>query len=559
VAAVVVVTVVLHVVWLVRFRRADIVEWDEAGYMQFSLSNYDALREQGPWTFAKTVAGRETFGPFFPFVTSLAYPIVGRSIFGGLLVMPLFFAGLVAATYGLARQLVSSSWAVVAAFAVAAMPAVTDYTRLFHFALPATACTTAALWALVRTEGLHRRRWAVAFGVVVALTWLSRTMTVAYAPALALAVGTQFLVGSPELRVKVRNLGLAVGAAAVIAGPWYARNAQSVFDNLAGTGYGAEAVRYGQRYSIASWDYWTKELRLDLIHLGLPLAVALLLCFCIAFASLLARRGGIRLPGRPWSARTAALVALTVVVVEGYLALTSSRNQGTGFALPWLPALVVLAVAAAASVPVRPLRAGLAGLVVAVSLIGLASKSGWIEPLATVRSLSVPGLGRVPVTNGRGIIQGEFVGAGYDIGKPTEPLPSMHREWMPLARDVVGWSLRRAERRGESLDLVLGFDDLIFSNSRLILAAQLWYHRFLPVGYLLPAPADSVAAYRRQLETPPQDNALVIGEPSSRSTITRTTVETAARSLGFAPQKSFTMPDGRRLWVWWRDVPRDAP
>ena len=554
VAAIVVVTVVLHIVWLVRFRRADIVEWDEAGYMQFSLSNYDALREQGPWTFAKTVAGRETFGPFFPFVTSLAYPVVGRSIFGGLLVMPLFFAGLVAATYGLARQLVSNSWAVVAALAVAAVPAVTDYTRLFHFALPATACMTAALWALVRTEGLQRRRWAVAFGVFVALTWLSRTMTVAYAPALALAAGTQFLVGPPELRAKLRNLGFAVGAAALVAGPWYIRNAQSVYDNLVGTGYGADAVSYGPRHPLTSWDYWTQELRLDLMYLGLPLALVLLLCLGIALAAFVA--GGGRMPptSRPWTVRAAALVALGVVVVEGYLVLTSSRNEGTGFALPWLPALVVLAVSAAASVSARTLRVGLASILVAASLGGLASKSGWFEPLAKVRHVSVPGIGEVPVTDGRGIIQGEFVGAGYDIGKPTQPLPAIHREWMPLAREVVGWSLRRAEERGEPLNLVLGFDDLIFSNSRLILAAQLWYHRFLSVDYLLPSPDDSVASYRRQLQVPPPDNALVIAEPPPRARITRATVEAAARTLGFVPVKSFSMPDGRGLWVWWRDV-----
>ncbi len=493
VVAIVAVTVILHVVWLVRFRRADIVEWDEAGYMQFSLSNYDALREQGLWTFAKTVAGRETFGPFFPFVVSLAYPVTGRTVFGGLLVMPLFFAVLVVATYALARQLVSSVWAVVAAFTVAAMPTVTDYTRLFHFALPATACMTAALWALVRTEGLRRTRWALAFGVLVALTLLSRTMTVAYVPALVAAAGTQFLVGPPDLRVKLRNLAFAVGAFALVAGPWYIRNAASVYDNLVGTGYGADAARYGRRYSVVSWDYWSKEMRFDLVHLGLPLALALLLCFGVALASRVTYRKRILLRP-PWSVRTAAIVALVVIVGEGYLALTSSRNQGTGFALPWLPALVVLAVVAAAGIRPRALRVGVASTLVAVSLVGLVSKSGWFETAARVREVSVPGLGVLPVTNGRGIIQGEFVGAGYDIGKPTEPLPAMHREWLPLARDVVGWSLRRAAARGESLNLVLGFEDLIFSNSRLILAAQLWYHRFLPVDYLLPSPDDSVAS-----------------------------------------------------------------
>ena len=120
VAGIICVLVVLHVVWLVRFRRGYVTEWDESGYLQFSLSNFDALHDQGLWTFAKTVGGRGTFGPLLPFVTSLAYPIVGRGIFGSLLVLPLFFAGLVGATFGLARRLVADSWAVVAALAVAA-------------------------------------------------------------------------------------------------------------------------------------------------------------------------------------------------------------------------------------------------------------------------------------------------------------------------------------------------------------------------------------------------------------------------------------------------------
>jgi predicted membrane-bound mannosyltransferase len=155
VAGIVCATLVLHVVWLARFRHGYVTEWDESGYMQFSLSNFDALHDQGLWTFAKT-GGRETFGPLLPLVASLAYPIVGRGVFVGLLVLPLFFAGLVGAAFALARQFVSDSWAVVAALAVAAMPAITDYARLFHLALPATACLIAALWALVRSDGLRR-------------------------------------------------------------------------------------------------------------------------------------------------------------------------------------------------------------------------------------------------------------------------------------------------------------------------------------------------------------------------------------------------------------------
>jgi hypothetical protein len=554
VTAIVCVTVVLHVVWLVRFRRGYVTEWDESGYLQFALSNFDGLHDQGLWTFAKTVGGRGTFGPLLPFVTSLAYPIVGRGIFGSLLVLPLFFAGLVGATFGLARRLVSDSLAVVAALAVAAIPAVTDYTRIFHFALPATACMTAALWTLVRSDGLRRTGWAAAFGFFVALTLLARTMAVAYVPGLALAAGTQFLVGATASRVRVRNLAIAAGTAAVVSGPWYIRNARSVYDLLLGSGYGEGAAQFGHHYPVASWGYWTKELRLDLSYLGLPLAGALLLCFVLALAYVLARRPRLMRGGGPLTVRAGGILALVLVVIEGYLVLTSSRNEGTGFALPWLPALLILGVTAAASIRARAVRVALASILVVVSLAAVFTKSGWVEPLAELRYASIPGFGRVNVTDGRGLIQREIAGDGYDIGRVTEPLPVLHRRWLPVARDVVGWSLRRADQQGEPLNLTLGLEDRIFGNSRLIVAAQLWFHRYLPVDYLVPfSGGDTVASYRHQLLSPKTENALVTGDPPpSGTTVTRSKVEAAARSLGFAPAKSFTLPDGRRIWVWWR-------
>lgn len=545
------VTVAIDVIWLDRFRRGYVTEWDESGYLQFPLSNFDALHDHGVWTFLKTVAGRGTFGPLLPFVTSLAYPIVTRGIFGSLLVLPLFFAGLVAATFGVARRLVYDSWAVLAALCVAAIPGITDYTRLYHFAVPATACMMAALWALLRSDGFRRPGWSAAFGFFVACTLLSRTMTIAYVPGLAAAAGVQFLQAEPQgMRVRIRNLAIAVASCGLVAGPWYVRNRSSIYDYLVGRGYGEGAARFGRHYPIDSWAYWTKELRIDLSYLQLPIAVVLFLAFAVALAFL-----GLRLPRPriPRSARGVALLSLAAVVLEGYLALTSSRDEGTAFSFPWLPALVVLAVVAAASIPARVVRTGLATLFVAVSVAAVASKSGSVAPLAARRTASVPGFGRVVVTDGRGIIQEVVESSGYDIGPVTEPMPNLQKRWLPVARQVVGSLYAEARARRQPLDLTLGIDDGLFTWSRLNLAAQLWFHRYLPVDYLRAADGgDTVASYRRQILSPHHDDVLITGQEMPMATITESKVVRAARSLGFMRVKSFALPDGRRIWIWWR-------
>jgi 4-amino-4-deoxy-L-arabinose transferase-like glycosyltransferase len=554
VGTIVVLTLALHLVWLVRFRHGYLTEWDESGYMQFSLSDFDALHDHGLIEYLRTVGGRGTFGPFLPAVTALAYPIFGRGIFGSLLVIPLFFVAVVLATYGAARRVVSDAWAVVAALTVSAIPGITDYTRIYHFAVPTTACMTATLWAFLRSEGLRRTRWAFAAGTLLGLTMLTRTMALAYLPGLVAAGVVLCALGNDERRLRARNLALAGVAAAVVAGPWYLRNARSVYEYLVPGGYGAEAIPYGRHYPVVSWGYWTKELRFDLYYLSFPVAVALAACFAAALVyAILRRRLGLSAL-RLRTSKAAAVVALVLVVLEGYLVLTSSRNEGTAFALPWLPALVILAVAAAATIPMRVVRIALATALVVVSVGALLSKSGWVAPLATARSVSVPGLGSVVVTDGRGIIQRVVAGANYDIGPPTRPLPTMHRRWLPLEREVVGWSLSYARSRGQPLHLTLGLDDLLFGNSRLILAAQLWYHRFLPVDYLRSFPAgDTVPAYRRQLLSPQPENELITGQERAGRTITRSKVEAAARSLGFVRVRSFTLPDRRRIWIWWRD------
>ncbi len=330
---------------------------------------------------------------------------------------------------------------------------------------------------------------------------------------------------------------------------WYVPNAGSVSGYLVEAGYGSRSGLYGQSQPILSFSFWTEELEVLARQLYLPLALALLLALLSGGAALVARP---RLPRGP---RCAALIALLLVVLEGYAALTSSKNEGTAFALPWLPALAVVAGAAVAGTPWRPLRHALVALLVAVSLVDVTMKAGFPSPLTAVRLAQVPAVGTVPITDGTGIIQREVEAAGYPVGAPTEPLPSLHRRWLPFLREVTGLALRYARRRGVEPHVVVAVDDLLFNNTGIRLAGALWYRRYVQAGRLELSGADPGEYGSSLLQR--GVNLLVTGEsradtPASRQA--RRAVEEAARSVGFRRLRSLRMPDGRLLWLWWRSA-----
>lgn len=548
--------VALHVYWLHRFRFGFITEWDESGYISIALENTDSLRGDGLLSLVSTVIEQGIQAPLVPLSAVPFNVVFGDGVDASLLVEPAFFALLVLATYGVARRLVDPWWAVLAALSVATAPMVADYTRIFHFSVPAAALFTSALWALLRSEGLSRRSWAIGCGLLLGLMVLSRSMTIAFLPGFALAAVLPLLLSPADRRRRLLNFALLCGCGGALAALWYGPNLYSVGDYLLNFGYGAESSAYGAARSPISLGYWTRELGGLVDEIYLPLGAALAGCLVAAAASFLLRgdREKISWAGlRAWLAGNTGLTL--VVVVEGYVALTSSRNQGTAFALPWLPALVVLVVAAVAGIRERPLRLALAGILAAVSMFNLTMKSGLVSGVASPVTADLPALGQTTVVDGRGLVQREVADSGYPTGGPTDQMPELQRQWLPFAGQLARWSFQHAERHGRQPDLAFGFDDPLLSNTRIALGSELELHRPLSTLFLKPFPqGDSAASYRAQLQES-HSNLLVTGErgpgaPGIR--LTRRRVEAGARSLGFKPVRRFTLPDGRELIVWWR-------
>jgi hypothetical protein len=549
---------VLHVVWLARFSFGYVTEWDESGYISIALNNSHALSADGPFSLVSTVLEQGVQAPFVPLSAVPFNVLFGSGVDASLLVEPVFFAVLVVATYAIGRRLTTPWWALLAALAVATAPVLSDFTRIFHFSVPAAAFLVSALWALMKSEGLTRRRWAIACGLLLGLMVLSRSMTIGYLPGFAAAAVLPILFGG-EWRVRLVNFVLLCASGAALAALWYLPNAESVGSYLLNFGYGAESEAYGAEHSPLSIAYWTREAGALFDDLYLPLGAALSLCAIAALVSALVRlrRGQPSLQqAKAWLLTDAALAA--VIVLEGYVALTSSKNQGTAFALPWLPILIVLICAAIATIPQRPVRIAAASLIAAVSLLNLTMKSGFVPGAGDPRTAEVPLLGETPVTDGRGIVEAEVLAAGYPAGSPTEPMPELQMEWLPFAGDLARWVTEYSEGKGEEPNLGWGFDDLLLNNTRVALGSQLALERQLPTEFLKPFPdGDSAASYRAQLGEV-GSNLLVVGERGVGTTgiyLTRRRVETAARELGFHPVRTFTAPDGRKLAVWWRNLP----
>jgi hypothetical protein len=546
----------LQVLWLARFRFGYVTEWDESGYISIALRNTRALTSDGPFSLVSTVLEQGVQAPLVPLTAVLPNLLFGTGVDASLLVEPAFFALLVVATYAVARRLTTPWWALLAAAVVATAPVVSDYTRIFHFSVPAAALLVSALWTLMKSEGLTRRRWAIACGLLLGLMVLSRSMTIAYLPGFAAAAALPIVLNE-DRRGRLINFVLLCVSGAALAGLWYLPNAASVSSYLLNFGYGAESEAYGAERSPLSIAYWTREAGAVVDDLYFPLSAALALCALAALVSRLAardRRSPSRSELKTWLRGDAALAL--VIVLEGYVALTSSKNQGTAFALPWIPVLVVLVCAAAARIRQRPLRFGAATLLAAVALLNLTTKSGIFDGVGDPQTANLPLLGDTTVIDGRGLVQGEVAAAGYPAGSPSEPMPELQKEWIPFSGELARQMSDLAAAHAAEANVAWGFDDLLLSNTRVQLGAELELSRTVPLVFLKPFPdGDSAASYRQQLEEA-DSNLLVVGERGPGSTgihLSRPRVEAAGRQLGFRPVRSITAPDGREVAVWWRN------
>jgi 4-amino-4-deoxy-L-arabinose transferase-like glycosyltransferase len=552
--------VALDAWWLWEFRQGYPLNTDEVGYLTIAFDDTQGFESGGLAGLWRAFLDNRSQAPLVPLLTVPIQLAFGQEIFPSFFVQAPFLVLLALATYGLAGRLANSQLGLLAAIVVTSIPDMTDWARAFHFGVPSAALFTAGTYALVRADGFRDPRWSLIWGVLLGLTLLARTMTIALIPGQILAAALMVVFASVDRNRRAARFALALALGIAIAATWYAQNWRIVAEYLIGFGYGDRSAYYGKAYPILSWARWTARLG-TLINRGFYLPLAVLVAVTLAAGLLTAL-----LRARPGNGATlrAGLrngVWISIVVVTcGYVALSSSPNEGTGFALPLLPILVALVMASLARLEWRSARILLVALFLMVSAFDLVMKADVDTRLSGSMDATVPGLGAVRLIDGRGDIQRTLMHSGNDLGAPTARIPELHKQWLALGREVAIWLDQFAGKHHRLAGVVFGSKDPFYNTNLIELSARMGLRKRLGIAQLEPTfGGDNTDSYRAQLielpgHQPP--NLVVTTDPGPaeyQPRVTQSYVEAAARSLGFEQVASFRLPDGRESRIWWLD------
>lgn len=321
--------------WIDHARLLGALDVDEAGAIATSLDFHRAATE-GPLQLLHAVLGTGN-GPLVPLLAVPLIEVFGRSATTPIFIQPLLVLLSAVGVAGCVRHLVGRAPAIVAGCATLAMPALITSSRTDQFSNGVGAAMCLGAWALLSSRRMERTWPVIAFGAACAAMTISRTMSVSFLPAMAIAA---LIVGDLRSPKAWRNLGLAAAVALVIAVPWWWSQWDYVSTYLLSSGYGGQAHFFGSSDILGRFGDTISYL-VDHVRLFLPIGVFVtVLGACSAAIR-------IRASPRAFVDRNRELIALWASICVGFAALMTSANRGVWFSTP-LESLLVAAVVATA-------------------------------------------------------------------------------------------------------------------------------------------------------------------------------------------------------------------
>ncbi len=565
-AAMVLATVGVNLWWLATNRRGYPFDIDESGYLSRALTDGELLRNEGIRALAVHVHGPDPQAPLLPVTAGVVHAATGVGPVGMMAIQQLFYAVLLVSTFFIAKHLGGRVQALVATAMVGACPGLIDTSRSFGFGLVAAAMVTATLAVQLWAGTFDRWPRALAWGVVLGLAALSRTMVLGVLPGLVLAAGIRVSApGRRTVRVTALAGGLLVGFA--VAWSWYSASWRNVEQYLSSFGYGAAAASYGKPLSVLSLGWWIA--RADTLvnsTLLAPLAVAVVACLVVALVMAVhwytaGQDGAAVGVSRSSPSRVGGVVGwlrgdsgtVFVVLAWSYLALSSTSNIGSGFVYVLAPPLIVLSVAAVSCALDRH-RGAQGWAMTALAVVAAASFVADSWPVATSGPVTVSLAGsRVQVVNDEGTLRAVLTGDVPDQHLSTATVDrELHAE--VRAAQTIADLVERGETPGSPPTVVaLATSDQFVNVNSVGLDLQEMAGA-APEVTLLYNPGGAVTSLARQVS---EVGVVVVGPNSPlhrlRNFLTVThpmAVVPLLPAAGFHRVGSVGLPDGRVLQVW---------
>lgn len=544
--------------WIWLFQRGQPLDIDEAGYLCLAMIDYYGLHYGGLRGWIAAVGMPSIQAPLMPALTSLLFAVTGAVPYFGFAVPLAGGAGCVGATYALGCASRSRRIGWMAAVLVASCPALIWYSRDYQFSTWAALTTTLALLAIARSERFGSPAWSAIFGVCLGLMPLARTMTIAFVPGMIAAAFLAVVVEPTQRWRRLLNLFGGLVLATLVATPWFVRNGRRVARYLLGFGYGAHASEYGHGihriplFSFSAWLHWVHYIvNAELLFPHFMLVVLGLLALLVIVIRT-AVREGLRAAMR-YLCRS-PLTPVAVFIVEAVAALNSTKNHGSGFIVPVVPALMVAVAWAFEALSIsRGWRIVSSSLVAAVALIAAVPNLNLQSPFASVWTADIPVFGAVNLTDGRGNIERYEDAMGCGEGESVEPIDAATgRAWMRLSRrtaTILGQSL------GPHPSVAFGFRNSLYNVNTVNLARLLQTDSAFDVRQIDPVETgESVGGYLRWLR---RDNANVCGLLTSngvrgnfKPVVNPAFMKEAAQQAGFVPVQQWATPDGQEITLW---------
>ena len=538
-----------NAIWLLDHRAGQPRNDDEWGYQALALNDYYALLRSGPAGWIEAVLAPSIQSPATTALTSLLFLLTGTDFIASYGVVLACGAGSIFLAYIYGRRLGGPGTGLFAATVLAATPGFIHLSRIFIFAVPATFVTTASLIALLRARGGRSLLWALAFGALLALMPLTRTMTVSFVPFLALVFIAQCLVGSEQRAVRARNLILAVIVSCAVAAIWLAGSATLVFKYLFDFGYGKQSAAYA--HAGVSALRWITDLT---DYLNGPFFVLLVVGLLLSLTTLYARGSGL-LPAMR-AAVVSPLFPGVALVIGGTIALASSPNVGLGFALPLIPAWCAIAAFGFKAVLQKRFSTRLlisaGGLTGVVSLLLTSPYYASIAPFSATTTVAIPEVGSVILTGN----PNDDPAYGGSVGSLDDGT-SYGQRWSKENQAIAQYLLKKHG----AITAAFAFRNYFVNvNSvQVVLMHQLHYGSALAqIDPTIVGP--SIRSYVHWLRKgDAKSSCTLLTSQGSRDEFAPIpnahNLEMAAQKTGFKRVKSIEGPVGRTVWIWERSTP----